>query len=117
MSCLTTILKEHDEGLQAPVREVHQAASWLELLRAVWGVVCRVAVLVLEEQLTARAQRPVDWPACPRCGHRLQSKGWRSRRLRTLFGEIGWWRRVGRCPQGCRGSQVALLDDALGLRP
>jgi hypothetical protein len=117
MSCLSTMLKEHDEGLQAPIREVHQAASWLELLQAVWRVVCRVAVLILQEQLAARAQRPVDWPDCPRCGHRLQSKGWRSRRLRTLFGEIGWRRRIGRCPRGCRGSQVALLDDALGLRP
>ena len=117
MSCLSTILKEHDDGLQAPVREVHQAASWLELVQAVWRVVCRVAVVILQEQLAARAQRPRAWPDCPHCGHRLQSKGWRSRRLRTLFGEIGWRRRIGRCPQGCRGSQVALLDDALGLRP
>jgi hypothetical protein len=111
------MLRDSDARLQAPIEKVRHASHWLELMQGVWGVVCTVAVLILEEPLTARAQEPVDWPECPRCGHRLQSKGFRSRRLRTLFGEIGWRRRVGRCPKKCEGSQVAPLDKALGLRP
>lgn len=117
MPCLSTMLSEYDARLQAPVEDLQRAWRWLELIQAVWRVVCAVAVLVLEEQLTARAQAPVDWPDCPRCGRRRQSKGFRPRRLWTLFGEIRWWRRVGRCPKGCRGSQIAVLDKALGLCP
>ena len=41
----------------------------------------------------------------------------RSRQLQTLVGVVHWQRRVGRCPNGCKGTQVALLDDALGLSP
>jgi hypothetical protein len=63
-----------------------------------------------------RAQQPEAWPACGRCGRWLQSKGFQPRTLHTLFGVIGW-RRVGRCPKGCKGSRVAPLDRALGLVP
>ena len=35
--------------------------------------------------------------------------------LQTLFGAIRWRRRVGRCPPGGAGSQVAPLDAVLGL--
>ncbi len=35
--------------------------------------------------------------------------------LLTLFGKIRWRRRVGRCPNGCAGSAIAPLDQALGL--
>ncbi|MEO1148942.1 MAG: ISKra4 family transposase, partial [Cyanobacteria bacterium J06638_22] len=33
----------------------------------------------------------------------------------TLIGEIGWTRRVGRCPGHCVGSSCVPLDEALGL--
>src|SRR5512143_1733416 len=87
------------------------------MVMAVWTVVRVLAVRLLEEGLTARAQQPETWPVCSRCGRRLQSKGCRERVLRTLFGVIRWRRRVGRCPHGCVGSQVAPLDQALGVLP
>ena len=84
---------------------------------AVWPVVRGVAVRGLEEVVTGRAQQPETWPVCSRCGRRLQSKGFRERVLQTLFGVIRCRRRERRCPHGCAGSQVAPLDQALGVLP
>jgi hypothetical protein len=84
---------------------------------AAWAVVRVLAVKRLEEGLALRAESPTKWPTCPHCGRRLQSKGFRERTLRTLFGEIHWRRRVGRCAKGCASVQVAPLDGALGLLP
>jgi hypothetical protein len=87
------------------------------MVRAVWEVVRRLAVCLVEESLTMRAQQSETWPAGGRCGRWLQSKGFQPRTLHTLLGVIGWRRRVGRCPKGGKGSQVAPLDRALGLVP
>ena len=76
-----------------------------------------LAVLLVQEVLTQRAQQPTEWPTCPRCGARLRSKGLLPRQLTTLLGIVHWQRRVGRCPQGCKIGQVAPLDEALGLTP
>ena len=81
---------------------------------AAWTVVRMLAVRLLEEVLTVRARQPETWPVCSSCGRPLQSKGFRERVLQTLFGAIRWRRRVGRCPHGCAGSQVAPLDAVLG---
>jgi hypothetical protein len=85
------------------------------MVLAVWKVVRRLAVRLMEESLTARAQQPELWPVCGRCRQWLRSKGFQPRTLHTVFGVIRWRRRVGRCPKGCKGSQVAPLDQALGL--
>lgn len=87
------------------------------MVLAAWEVVRRLAVRLVEESLTVRAQQPETWPVCGRCGRRLQSKGFHRRTLRTLLGVIRWWWRVGWCPKGCKGSRVAPLDQALGLVP
>lgn len=116
MPCLSVMLSEYDARLQAPVEDLHQATRLLEMVRAVWVLVRLVAVLVLEERLGSLAQQATVWPRCGECGRRLRSQGCRSRQLVTLFGELHWKRRVGRCPGGCQG-QVTPLDDALGLAP
>jgi hypothetical protein len=79
------------------------------MVLAAWEVVRRLAVRLIEESLTVRAQWPQIWPVCGRCRRWLQSKGFQPRTLHTLFGVIGW-RRVGRCPKGCKGSQVVPLE-------
>lgn len=43
---------------------------------------------VLSTVLTERAQAPHAWPVCEQCGHRLRSKGFRSRQLKTLIGVV-----------------------------
>ncbi len=115
MSCLSQSLCDYDPQLQEPLARLQEAASLALMVMAVWTVVRLLAVRLLEEGLSVRAQRPTSWPACRSCGRKLQSKGFRQRVLYTLFGKICWQRRVGRCPNGCAGSQVAPLDQALGL--
>lgn len=73
--------------------------------------------MAVESELSMRAKRPTDWPDCPVCGRRYRSKGFVSRRLKTLIGEIRWSRRVGRCPSHCPGSSSVPFDAALGLAP
>lgn len=75
------------------------------------------ARIVVESELSTRAQLPPEWPDCPTCGRRYRSKGFVTRRLTTLIGEIHWSRRVGRCPSHCPGSSSAPLDEALGIAP
>lgn len=74
-----------------------------------------IAARVVEQELATRAQRPTQWPACSKCGTRLHSKGQRPRQIQTLVGVVHWQRRVGRSPQGCKGTQVAPLDETLGV--
>ena len=38
------------------------------MVLAAWEVVRRLAVCLVEESLTVRAQQPEAWPACGRCG-------------------------------------------------
>jgi hypothetical protein len=82
------------------------------------GTVVRLlAIRLLEEVLRDRAEQPTKWPLCASCGRRLRSKGFGERVLVTRFGKLRWRRRVGRCPHGCTGAQVAPLDQQLGLLP
>jgi hypothetical protein len=115
LSRLSDILCDYDLQLQEPLARLWEAASLVLMVLAVWEVMRPLAVRLVEESLTVRAQQSETWPACGRCGRWLQSKGFQPRTLHTLFGMIGWRRRVGRCPKGCKGSQVAPLDRALGL--
>jgi len=70
-----------------------------------------LAVRIVEETLIERAQRPTQWPDCPKCGKRLHSKGFVFRQITSVVGTIRWKRRVGRCPNGCAIGQIAPLDE------
>lgn len=70
-----------------------------------------------QHQLNQRGCEPTQWPACPSCGKPLQSKGFRPRQLNTMVGLVKWSRRVGRCRQGCRGSESIPSDEALSIAP
>ena len=117
LSRLSDILWDYDPQFQEPLARLREATSLALMVMAAWTVVRVLAVHLLEEGLTGCAQQPETWPVCSSCGRRLQSKGFRERVLYTLFGVIRWRRRVGRCPHGCAGSQVAPLDQALGILP
>jgi hypothetical protein len=96
---------------------LQEATSLALMVITVWTVVRLLAVRLLEEGLRGRAQQPTRWPLCASGGRRLRSKGFGERVLCTLFGKLRWRRRVGRCPNGCAGSQIAPLDQQLGLLP
>jgi hypothetical protein len=56
---------------------------WVAMQMGLW-----VARLVLEGELTRRAEESMEWSECQKCGHRLQSKGWHKREIETLVGRI-----------------------------
>jgi len=113
--CLLASIGASAPMLQESLTAVQSAATMDELIEAVTRLTRELGVLIVEAVLAERASRATEWPECPQCGRRLRSKGWRSRELGTSLGRVRWWRRVGRCPGGCRISQVAPLDGLLAV--
>ena len=68
MSCLSESLCDYDQQFQEPLARVQEAESLAQMVMATWTVVRLVAVRLLEEVLSARAQLPTDWPECAGCG-------------------------------------------------
>ena len=114
--------------LAPPLKDCPESLDWLSLLNrlqtsqtlaaivlSAWHIGLYVARTLVEQQLNDRAQAPTAWGSCSVCGHRLHSKGFASRQMLTLVGPVHWRRRVGRCPQGCRGSQSIPFDTVLGV--
>ena len=117
MLCLHDSIRDDDPSLQCLLRAVEDASSLTALILATWQVARVLAVHLIEAVLAERAHQPTAWPPCPVCGASLRSKGLATRQITSLFGTLQWRRRVGRCPQGCALSQVAPLDEALGVQP
>jgi hypothetical protein len=117
MSCLTSSIAQRDPILQELVEKIRNAPSLALLVLAAlqWGR--GVAVKVAEEVLNERGQEPTQWPPCPGCGKKLESKGLAPRDMITLIGLIKWWRRRGGCPAGCKIGQAVPWDEAWGLEP
>jgi hypothetical protein len=117
MLCLTNTLRQTDPAWHELVDAVEQAPALALMLLAAWRLARTLTIRLVESVLAQRAQQPTRWPACPRCGTPLESKGFVPRQIVTLVGVLHWKRRVGRCPHGCKIGQVAPLDTALGLAP
>jgi hypothetical protein len=117
MLCLLDSIRDDDPSLQWLLRAVEDAPSLTALILATWQVARVLAVHLIEAVLAERARQPTVWPPCPACGASWRSKGFAPRQMTSLFGPIRWQRRVGRCPRGCTISQVAPLDEALGVQP
>ena len=95
-----------------------QATSHLSVIVLLaWQMGQCLAHAIVEKHLHHLSALPTRWPNCPTCGHPLESKGLVHRCLVTLVGPVEWHRRVGRCPQRCRGSTIAPLDAELGIAP
>lgn len=117
MPRLTESIAQAEPCLQEHVDKVRQASSLTAMLWAAWQLARMLAVKLVEAELTARAQEPTAWPACPQCGTRLESKGFEDRQLTAMIGEVEWERRISRCPHKCTIGQVVPLDEELGLKP
>jgi len=72
---------------------------------------------LIEFELTRRAKEKTIWGHCPKCGSKLESRGFLPRTLYTLIGSITWKRRVGRCSRRCKIGQIVPFDSLLGISP
>jgi hypothetical protein len=117
MSCLRNSICQIEPSLQELIEAIENASTLTLLILSAWRLARVLAARIVEEALIERAQRPTQWPDCPKCGKRLHSKGFVHRQITSMIGIIHWKRRVGRCPHGCEIGQVAPLDKALGLHP
>lgn len=116
LSPLETLLPDEPHW-QALCRQLESASQLSALVLVAWRMGQWLAHAIVESHLHHRAAAPTLWPNCPTCGHRLESKGFVPRHLSTLVGPLVWHRRIGRCPQRCRGSSLAPLDAELGISP
>lgn len=96
---------------------LQQSQTLATIVIAAWQIGLSVARTLVEQQLNERAKQPTIWEACSVCGQRLHSKGFAVRQMLTIVGLVKWRRRVGRCPDGCAGSQSAPFDQELGIEP
>lgn len=117
MACLKTSIPQVASSLQELVTVMEHASSLGVMMLVAWRLARQLAVKLVEEELTRRAQRPTEWPNCEKCGRKLESKGFVERQLTGLIGTVRWERREGRCPARCEIGQVAPLDTELGLQP
>lgn len=95
--------------------ELANATALSLLIIVAWRLARVLAVRMVEETLARRAQAKTGWGICPKCGKRLHSKGFKSRRIKSIIGDIKWQRRLGRCANKCAIGQVAPFDEELGL--
>ncbi len=117
MPCLLESIRSSCPDLQTEFDAVIAATTMDRLIGATWTLSCALGVRIIEAVLEARAVAPVEWPTCPECGQRLNSRGRVKRHLTTRLVVIRWRRPMARCPYGCSVPKVAPLDDALGLTP
>ncbi len=115
MSCLINTIRETSPEWQAQVDELENAATITLLIIAAWQLARVLAVRLVEEILAKRSQVKAEWELCPKCGKRLQSKGFKPRQIKSIIGEVKWERRLGRCANKCAIGQVAPFDKELGL--
>ena len=107
---------QNEHWWQQHLSSIRESSSLESIVWASWLMALELAKQLVEHELTRRAQLPTSWTECPHCSTCLHSKGMRSRQIQTLVGVVHWQRRVGRCPRGCQGSQVAPLDTAVGIK-
>ena len=69
MSCLPERLYQSDEQIQTYLNKLQAAQTLVMMIMVVWGLIRRVAVRLLEEELRYRAHQPQCWPRCAKCGH------------------------------------------------
>jgi hypothetical protein len=115
MLCLIDTIRETSPEWQTQVDELENAPTISLLVMAAWQLARVLAVRLVEETLAKRSHVKAEWELCPKCGKRLQSKGFKPRQIKSIIGEVKWERRLGRCSNKCAIGQVAPFDKELGL--
>ncbi len=115
MPCLINTIREINPEWQIMFDELENTTTLSLLIISAWQLLRVLTVKIVEEILVKRAQAKTEWAACPKCGKRLQSKGFKPRQIKSIIGDIKWERRVGRCSNKCAIGQVAPFDEELGI--
>ncbi len=116
IALLERIIDEIPSG-ETRILKLETASSLGAIVWVAWEIGLSVARVLVENELSRRAKLPTEWPHCPHCGSRLNSKGFQKRSIVTLVGTVNWSRRVGRCPLKCQNSQRVPLDELLLIKP
>jgi len=103
----------NDPDWQQLCQTLKTSTTLAAIVLSAWQMALWLAKLIVEQQLTERAQVTTSWSSCPVCGTPLVSKGFVKRQILTLVGQVEWKRRVGRCPHRCSGSQSIPFDHLL----
>ncbi|NJR56708.1 MAG: hypothetical protein HC768_20470 [Acaryochloris sp. CRU_2_0] len=85
-SPLPAVLAHNEFQEQAEALKVATSLSQMVYIAVQMGLF--LARWLLKDELSKRAHKPVVWSRCATCGTRLHSKGWESRQMQTLVGEI-----------------------------
>ena len=117
MPCCNHILTELEPVIQDAVERLRCENTLAAMVLVAFQFARQVAVILVQEVLSERAQQRTEWPRCPKCNASLHSKGLRGRSVMTIIGLVKWNRQVGRCPNGCKVEEAAPFDVALGLLP
>ena len=104
-----------DEIWRQYCEDLKQTTSLVSIVWVAWQMGLWIGRAIVEDQLNTRAQLSSPWSKCRHCGRQLRSKGFEKRRMLTLVGWVKWRRRVGCCPDGCRGSREHPFDQVLGI--
>ena len=117
MSYLVEIVSEVKPEWQEAIDEMKKTKEISRLVILAYQLAKWLAIDILEAVLRTRASQRQQWPTCPKCGGRIESKGKKQRQLQTIVGVIRWKRSVGRCVQRCAIGQMCPFDVALGIEP
>lgn len=111
------IIRRDDSKIEELRTTVQHAPTLALMILAALRLAMTIAVKIVEAELNERANQPCSWPRCPQCNARIENRGHKHRQMLTLIGIVHWWRKAGRCPNGCHIGLIAPLDVQLGLKP
>jgi len=120
MNQLTDIITQNidsDSTFKELSTELDNAVSFKQIISAAFKYALFLAVMVVEETLNERAKPMEDKGACPKCGATPESKGFSPRQIISLIGNICWFRRIFRCPKGCKIGVIVPFDEKLRIKP
>jgi len=117
MSSTLIQITEHTPQLQKLADEFQKSIMLKDLVLTGYKPGLAIVALIIGESLTLRGQNLIDRPACPECGHTLESKGLLPRSITCLVGLISWKRQAFRCSRGCKIGIIIPSDIELGLAP
>lgn len=81
------VVLAHDE-YQEQAEALKVSTNLSQMVYIVLQMGLFLARWLLEDELSRRAKKSLVWPMCKTCGTRLHSKGWESRQMQTLVGDI-----------------------------